>query len=512
MASNSARESKLWEPEVGPRHGVADPNPLDAEGALKRAFAQHRDGEAMHGAAGTASRLYRRIGIELALSDVLCISAALLLSYIIRFGVRPVPNEYVLVIVTAPIVWIGVFHAFGLYAPQHLSASQIFRRIIGAASVGLVLLAFGSFWSKSALSRAWIGATWVFALLLELAVRRMWAWRLGRLRRNGPLSFRTLIVGANGEAARLAQELEAPGTGYEPVGFVALSRSEVSPHQLQTIGAIDKLGHVIQRSRADCLFVASTAMDDASTMRLVTQAARQFNVEVRVSANLPQILTSRLTVQQIGRTTMALSLKPVRLTGVQAVVKRCFDLVLAGVAVIATFPMWGLIAVTIRLTSPGPILFRQQRVTKGGRVFTVYKFRTMVVDADRLLANQPIDPTAPFFKLAEDQRVTRVGDVIRRMSLDELPQLINVIKGDMSLVGPRPLPVDQVAANFDLLRDRHEVLGGLTGWWQINGRSNVDAEEAVKLDVFYIENWSLALDLYILLKTFGVLLARKGAR
>lgn len=513
MASSSAGKSNLWEPVAGAGNTAADTEALNIEGVLERGFAHRPDEDAtLRITGGTVRHRYRRIGIELALSDILCISAALILSYITRFGMRPVPSEYLLVIAAAPPVWVGVFHAFGLYAPQHLSAPVIFRRIIGGASVGLVLLALGSFWSKSAFSRAWIGATWVLALVFELTARRLWAWRLGRLRRNGRLAFRTLIIGANGEAARLALSLAAPGTGFEPVGFVALSHSEASPHPLPTLGVIEKLGQTIRRCRADCLFVASTAVEDATTMRRVMQAARQFNVEVRVSANMPQILTSRLSVQQVGRSTMALSLKPVRLTGAQAIVKRCFDLALAGIALIATFPLCSAIAVTICLTSPGPILFRQQRVTKGGRVFTVYKFRTMVEDGDRLLRQQSIDPTAPFFKLSKDPRVTRVGEVIRRMSLDELPQLINVIKGDMSLVGPRPLPVDQVAANIDLLRDRHEVLAGVTGWWQINGRSDVDTEEAIKLDVFYIENWSLALDLYILFKTVGVLLGRRGAR
>jgi exopolysaccharide biosynthesis polyprenyl glycosylphosphotransferase len=514
VANPPAHEGELWAPRDGTERDPGTFGPAsEVKGERRRAFAGHPvDDATRRDARGTASQLYRRISIELALWDIVCISAGLILSYVIRFGVRPVPPEYVLMIAAAPLVWVGVFHAFGLHAPQHLSAPEIFRRVIGAASVGVVLLALGSFWSKEAFSRAWIGSTWVLALVFELAVRRAWAWRLSRLRRNGSLAFRTLIVGANGEAARLAHALAAPGTGFEPVGFVALSTSDVSPHPLPTLGGIDKLGQTVRRSRADCLFVASTAVDDAGTMRRVTHAARRFNLEVRVSANLPQILTSRLTVQQVGRGTMALSLKPVRLTGAQAIAKRCFDLALAGIAVIATLPVCGLIAATIRLTSPGPVLFRQQRVTRGGRVFTVYKFRTMIEGGDRLLTDPSVDPTAAFFKPAEDPRVTRVGDVIRRMSLDELPQLINVIKGDMSLVGPRPLPVEQVAANTDLLSDRHEVLAGVTGWWQVNGRSDVNAEEAVTLDVFYIENWSLALDLYILLKTVGALLGRRGAR
>jgi lipopolysaccharide/colanic/teichoic acid biosynthesis glycosyltransferase len=179
---------------------------------------------------------------------------------------------------------------------------------------------------------------------------------------------------------------------------------------------------------------------------------------------------------------------------------------MASAALAVSLPLWGAIAIAIRLSSPGPALFHQERVTKGGRVFRMHKFRTMRIDVDT-----PVDTSAPFFKLESDPRLTPIGRVLRRLSLDELPQFWNVLKGDMSLVGPRPLPADQVAANLELLGPRHEVPAGVTGWWQINGRSGVRPEEAVHLDQFYIENWSLSLDLYIVLKTFGAVLGQNGA-
>ncbi len=145
-------------------------------------------------------------------------------------------------------------------------------------------------------------------------------------------------------------------------------------------------------------------------------------------------------------------------------------------------------------------------MTKDGKVFQMHKFRTMRVGADRAM-----DTSAPFFKVAADSRLTPVGRLIRRTSLDELPQLWDVLVGNMSLVGPRPLPADQVAANVELLRERHEVPAGVTGWWQINGRSSLSPEAALALDRFYIENWSLGLDLYILAKTFGAVVSGKGA-
>jgi lipopolysaccharide/colanic/teichoic acid biosynthesis glycosyltransferase len=202
----------------------------------------------------------------------------------------------------------------------------------------------------------------------------------------------------------------------------------------------------------------------------------------------------------------------VRLTATGAVSKRCLDLVIGSVALLLALPFIAVIASAIRLTSRGPAFFLQERVTKDGEVFTMYKFRTMVSDLEPPTLDMGlIDLTQPYFKLRVDPRITGVGRFLRSLSLDELPQLWNVLRGQMSLVGPRPLPVEQVLANEQLLGPRHEVKGGLTGLWQISGRSDLDSEEALRIDRFYIENWSLGLDLYILLKTIGVVFARRGA-
>jgi lipopolysaccharide/colanic/teichoic acid biosynthesis glycosyltransferase len=157
------------------------------------------------------------------------------------------------------------------------------------------------------------------------------------------------------------------------------------------------------------------------------------------------------------------------------------------------------------------VLFWQDRVTKDGRVFRMCKFRTMVHGRDDLLGDRVIDLTKPFFKLEDDPRLTRVGRFLRSYSLDELPQLWNVLRGDLSLVGPRALWTGQVGPRTADQRDRYEVRAGITGWWQINGRSQVGPDTALEMDLFYIENWSLALDVYILLKTVGVVLTRRGA-
>jgi exopolysaccharide biosynthesis polyprenyl glycosylphosphotransferase len=208
---------------------------------------------------------------------------------------------------------------------------------------------------------------------------------------------------------------------------------------------------------------------------------------------------------------LAVDIAPVRLEGWRAVVKRAFDITLASLLLVVMSPVMGAIAIAVRATSPGPVLFGHERVTKNGRVFKMWKFRTMVQDADRILEQIKVSASTAFFKLEDDPRLTKLGRMLRRCSLDELPQLWNVVRGDMSLVGPRPLPVEQVKANEDFLGYRHDLPAGITGWWQINGRSELQAEEAVRLDHFYIDNWSLGLDLLILWKTARVVLKRSGA-
>jgi lipopolysaccharide/colanic/teichoic acid biosynthesis glycosyltransferase len=193
-------------------------------------------------------------------------------------------------------------------------------------------------------------------------------------------------------------------------------------------------------------------------------------------------------------------------------VKRGLDIGLAGFCLVVASPIFLLVALAVKATSRGPVFYSQARVTEGGRTFRMYKFRTMSMEADRYVKEQSIDTSRPFFKLQQDPRLTRVGRHLRNLSLDELPQLWNVLLGDMSLVGPRPLPAEQVSANLELLGPRHEVRAGVTGWWQIQGRANLDAEEAIRMDHFYIENWSPALDVYILLRTIGVVLKGSGAR
>jgi exopolysaccharide biosynthesis polyprenyl glycosylphosphotransferase len=449
-------------------------------------------------------RQYRRVIAGLVISDIVSLSVAFVAAYLVRFQVT-VHGPYIALGLTAPLLWVLIFRVFSLYSPHRISAVDELQRIVGAASVGILGIIATSFWSQTAFSREWVALLWGFAVFGELITRRGWRWYLARLRVSGRLALRTVVVGTNHEAGRLAHLLQNPGLGFSPLGFVSVAGPTVSPDGLPVIGNIENLRDVVRDYQADCIFVASTAVG-SSEMVLAVQAARQEGVAVRVTANLNNILTSRVSVQPLG-SLLTLSLRPVRLAGPQAFVKRVFDVVAATILSLLLLPICLVVAVAIAVSSKGPVLFTHKRVTKDGRLFTMYKFRTMVENAEQMKVNT----ADPFFKLQRDPRLTKVGRVLRRFSIDEIPQLLNVIIGDMSLVGPRPLPAAQVAANPQLMEARHQTRSGITGWWQTNGRSDVAAEEAVRMDAFYIENWSLSLDLYILFKTLGCVLGGKGA-
>jgi exopolysaccharide biosynthesis polyprenyl glycosylphosphotransferase len=453
--------------------------------------------------AGTALRRYRRVAVGLAVSDAICVTVALLGSYALRYPGELATAREAAVIALAPLVWIVVFYTFNLYAPQHLSAHEELRRVIGASGVGIVVLVMVSYWSQSPFSRAWVGLTWILVLVLELLPRRWWRAYQWRMRMDGRLALRTLVVGTSAEASRLVENLQVDASGFLPLGHVQVSGPTVNANRLPIMGRIGDLDMLVRTHAADCLFVASTGITEADMAR-VRQVAREARIEVRVLPNLPQMLTSRLALLSVGSATVV-ALRSVHLSGPQAAIKRLTDIAVASVALLLSLPLWPMIALAIRLDSPGPVLFHQERVTKDGRIFPMHKFRTMRT------GDPGFDTTRPFFKLESDPRLTRVGAFLRRLSLDELPQLWNVLTGEMSIVGPRPLPADQVAANPELLTPRHAVPAGVTGWWQINGRSGVTPEEALRLDLFYIENWSPTLDLFILLKTFGALAKREGA-
>ena len=458
---------------------------------------------------GTARRQFTVLYVCLAITDGLCFALALLTAALAQFEHVRIPLATTMIV--SPIVLALIFSWLGLYHSHVLSPAEEFRRLIVGVSLAIVAVVTVSFWADVTFSRLWVAMSWAFALVLILAARRFWHWAVARERERGRFTFRTGIVGGNGEATHLANVLRRRNLGFAPVGFVTVDSAAV-PKGLPVLGSIASLSDIVREQGLDALFVATTAVG-ANEIAKVQKVARREGAEVHVTANLPELLASRLSVEPLGGV-MALSVRPVRLTGAQAAAKRLFDLVLGTVAMIVTAPLWLLAATLVAMTSRGPVFFRQERVGRDGRRFTLLKFRTMVVDAEAMLVQlrDRNEASGPLFKLRDDPRITRVGRWLRRYSIDELPQLLNVLRGEMSLVGPRPPLQSEVDAYEDWQRDRLEVRPGISGLWQVSGRSDLAFDEYVRLDLFYIENWSLAFDLYILAKTIPAAVTAKGAR
>jgi exopolysaccharide biosynthesis polyprenyl glycosylphosphotransferase len=458
-------------------------------------------------------RHHRVLYGTMAASDTVCVVAALLLAYQFRFAVlRPSP-DYLMVLALAPLATVPIYLRFGLYRTHQFSSAEEFRRIILAVSTLIGAIVMCSFWSSASTSRLWIFYTWLLAVTFTGSTRRMWHHRIRRGWTAGRLTFDTLIVGTNHEAQHLAERLSTSKLGYRPLGFISTGPDDTTVvNGLPVLGSIGGLRQFIHRTGAGCVFVAATAVRPED-VKHVLKARRLDGVEIRVTANFPAVLSAtRFTPQSIDGL-IALSVNAVRLTRSQAIAKRTFDLAVSALVLLALLPLLAAIALAIRLTTPGPALFRQQRVGLRRRPFMMLKFRTMVTGAELMLTDLASrnEADGPLFKVRGDPRVTRIGRWLRRYSLDELPQLWNVLRGEMSLVGPRPPLPREVQAYEEWQLDRLEVRPGITGLWQVSGRSNLCFDEYVRLDLFYIENWSLSYDLFILAKTIPMLLSARGA-
>jgi exopolysaccharide biosynthesis polyprenyl glycosylphosphotransferase len=468
----------------------------------------------------SARAQYRHLSHWTALTDVASIALAMLLAFFARelllaepegFNLKPDSAELALIVAT-PLVTILFYSALHLYEAFRYTPAEEFRRIVIGVSLGITAVVTLSFWSKSPSSRGWVAITWALALVFALISRRLWHAYIGRARTSGQLVFPTLVVGTNDEARHLVEKMERPSFGFRAVAMVATRRpGGPDDDGVPVIGSVTDLRELIRETNAECVFVASSAVGPEE-MTHIAKAVRLEGVEVRITATLPEVLSSRLSVQPFGGVT-TLSLRPVQLSGLQAVLKRAFDLVVAGLGLVMLLPVFVVISLLVKLSSSGPVLYKQRRVGQRGRPFTMLKFRTMRNGAEKEVQKLRDENGVSdlMFKMKDDPRVTRIGRFLRRFSLDELPQLINVIRGQMSLVGPRPPLAEEVAQYEEWQFDRLEVPPGITGLWQVSGRSELSFDECVRLDLFYIENWSLAYDFYIIAKSIPALLSQKGA-
>src|SRR5436190_15620714 len=409
--------------------------------------------------------------------------------------------------------WVGFFRAFGLY--QRRSPRDANLRLIGASACGSSCALFFVFTSRSAtFGFAAVVLFWLIALVLTLATRfllRIMAvpMETGRHARS------LLVIGTGERAARVIRVLQASGReNYQVLGFVDTSAAIATSFELKqrVLGDLSNLEQIIIGNRVEEVLITLPIKSCYAEVQRAIEICEQTGVECKYLSDIFQPSLSQVVREEISGFRVT-SLKP-SLHDSRHVVKRMIDVVGASIGLVLLAPLFLVIAVAIKLTSGSPVFFSQERHGRNRRRFLMYKFRTMVNTAEQLqpLLEQCNEAAGPIFKIKKDPRVTRLGAFLRRSSLDELPQLFNVLKGEMSLVGPRPLPVRDVSKFEEgcFLR-RFCVIPGLTGLWQVNARNTVNFEDWVKQDFAYIDNWSLKLDLQILLKTVPVVWKGTGA-
>ena len=407
----------------------------------------------------------------------------------------------------APIT-VLVFAQSGLY--RHRERRPGIGRILACLIVvALIVLAFGIGTSYDFTTSGLIPTSVVACALTIGLFRAAYESASLEVMRAAGIRRRVVLVGEGESLGRLRHSLAAArgGFDYEFVGVVA---PEAVPG-LRLLGSRDELPLVLARARPDEVILAEADFDEQQVFEVVQQAHHQ-GIKVRLAPHTTELLVQRGEYIP-GQGAPLFELRPPVLTGWDWALKRTFDLVLSVLVLVIGLPLWLLIAALVKLESRGPVFYVDRRVGVGEREFGMLKFRTMVAGAASRQPELEAENEAGevLFKIRDDPRVTRVGRVLRRFSLDEIPQLVNVLKGEMSVVGPRPLPLRDYRLLEDWHRARYAVLPGMTGLWQISGRSGLGFDDLVRLDFTYLENWSIWLDISIIAKTIPAVVTRRGA-
>lgn len=459
--------------------------------------------------------------IRLALGADLAVAlAASVTAYVVRFGLgtSPASAEYVPLSLAFPLVWVLVLMLCRAYEPRFLFVgSEEYRRVMNSGLVAAAAVGFLSYAAKIELSRGYVVALLPLVTVAGVATRHGLRKRLHRMRREGQCMRRVVVVGYERMVANLVRQLRRERFhGMEVVGACLPPHRPTKPRivdvGVDVYGSFDDIAAAVEATGADTVAVLSCPEMDSVALRRLAWRLEKGRTDLVVATALMDVAGPRTTIRPVDGLPM-LHVEHPQLAGGRQLVKAVFDRVVALVALVVLLPLLVAIAVTIRVTSHGPAFFRQVRVGKDGRPFVLYKYRSMTEGAeDRQAALAALNEhDGVMFKIRHDPRVTGFGGWLRRYSLDELPQLANVLRGDMSLVGPRPPLAAEVEQYADDVRRRLVVKPGITGLWQVSGRSDLSWEDSVRLDLRYVENWSLALDLVIVWRTLFAVVKSSGA-
>ena len=458
--------------------------------------------------------------------DAVVISLAFGLAYLIRFNTdlplfytpqeNPVQFYTSLVAWLIP-VWLFVFSLYRLYDPHTLlGGMDEYIRAGQATTMGMTVLIVFSFLDPLfVIARGWLMLTWMLSTMgvitARFAVRRV----VYATRSRGHFVTPILLIGANEEGRAIAEHFhEAPIAGMRAVGFLddrADVGREVVPG-VRVVGMIDDAAECIKRYGVKDILIVASALSRAELLDVYQAFGLRQDVTLNLSSGLFELLATGMRVQSVGSVSL-FTPNRVRLSIPERMLKKVMDVVLATLALIMLSPIMIGIALAIKVGSPGPVIYRRRVLGTGGKPFDAFKFRTMIIDGDEVLARHPelLEAFKRDMKLKDDPRVTRIGRILRKLSLDELPQLFNVLLGQMSLVGPRMITPEEAdrygRGKWNLLT----VKPGITGLWQVSGRSEISYPERVQIDMSYIRNYSFWLDLALLARTLPAVLKKTGA-
>jgi len=454
--------------------------------------------------------------VSLLILDFIGVSGAIFTALAVKLAVRDDHLGFSVVwqqtrhwIAFAYLITVLMFARVDLYADRtrRPGFAQIGTALFQATIIALVFaLANGQHFSSYYIfySSLFFGTIYITGLR-ELHLRTT-----GWLLEQAGYQRRALLVGSGKHIEAVAHALENRArTQVLIVGYISLTPRP--QNGLRSLGKLDDLADVLVRERVQEVIIADPDFPQDKAVELV-DLCHQSGVTVHVAPSTMEILIDRAEFVP-GQTVPLFTLRPPVFEGIDYALKRTFDLVFATVSLIVLSPMLLAIAVAIKLSSRGPVIYRSLRPGMAGKPFHCFKFRTMRDRADQIQDDlEPLnEQTGALFKIRQDPRLTKVGRLLRRFSLDELPQLVNVVRGEMSMVGPRPLPMRDFERLEEWHKKRYLVLPGITGLWQVSGRSELDFDDLVRLDFLYLERWSVLLDLSILLKTIPAVLTRRGA-
>lgn len=452
--------------------------------------------------------------------DAIAALVAGVTAYDVRWGDPSAQDprwEYMALSAGLPMVWLAAMAAARAYEARFLSVGfEEFRRVLAAAVVVIATVATASWATKAQIARGYVLIALPMATALTLLGRYLVRKWVHRKRRRGFFMSDVLLVGHGRTGAELVRQVRGDTHhGMRIVGACVPGErgsTDLMALGVPVLGGLEDVDFALRVTSADAVAVLPCPEMDGPALRMLSWSLARSGTDLLVAPALIDVAGPRIAIRPVCGLPL-LHVDEPQLAGGRRVAKALLDRLVALIALIVLAPLLVAIALAIRLSGPGPAIFRQTRTGWHGRDFTMWKFRTMVRDAELLrssLDELNRHTTGELFKVNVDPRITRLGRWLRRTSLDELPQLVNVLRGQMSLVGPRPLPATD-RRYVGEARRRLLVKPGLTGLWQISGRSDLDWEESVRLDLRYVEQWSLALDALIIWKTMFAVLKGRGA-